>query len=112
MSIRNQVVREAYKKGYRVSDCGCEVSYKGRIRKLQTQTINGKNYHRFSVRYGKRSLCIYVHRLQAFQKFGSKSFQDKIVVRHKNDNSLDNSKKNILLGTQLDNMKDKYKNRR
>lgn len=47
-----------------------------------------------------------VHRLQAYQKFGDKIFENKIVVRHLNGNYLDNSWDNILIGTFSDNKMD------
>lgn len=112
MGVRNKAIRIAHKKGYRVSECGTVVSYNGRERKLQTKTIKGKEYHRFTVNVEGTSTNIMVHRLQAFQKYGGKSFREGIVVRHKDDDSLNNSRKNILLGTQSQNMQDKYRNQK
>ncbi len=110
MGVRNEAIKIAYKKGYRVSECGCFVTYRDRIRKLQLKLVNGKKYYRFTVRVGKSSVNIMVHRLMAYQKYKGECFKYKIVVRHKNDISLDNSKKNILLGTQSSNMRDRYRN--
>lgn len=112
MGIRNTAIKTAHKKGYRVSDCGVLVLYNGKERKLQSKFIANKEYHRFSISINGKSVNIMVHRLQAYQKYKSRAFKDGIVIRHKNDNSLDNSKKNILLGTQQQNMVDRYKNAR
>ncbi|MDC7248503.1 MAG: HNH endonuclease [Sphaerochaetaceae bacterium] len=110
MGVRNKAVRVAFRKGYRVSDCGTEVCYKGRTRKLQVKEVNGKQYHRFSVRVDNKTTNILVHKLMAYQKYRGQAFKDGIVIRHKDDNSLNNSKKNILLGTQSQNMKDRWRN--
>ncbi|PZT97541.1 MAG: hypothetical protein DI622_22850, partial [Chryseobacterium sp.] len=92
---RNEAIKEAYNKGYRVSECGTKVEYRGRERKLQTVITLGKPYFRFSVCSNGKSTNIMVHRLQAYQKYKGRVFKDTLVVRHKNDDSLDNSKKNI-----------------
>lgn len=109
--VRNKAIIVAYKKGYRVSECGNSVVYKERERKLQVKNNFNKPYLRFSISLGEgKSTNIMVHRLMAYQKYKKRAFKEGIVIRHKNDNSLDNSKKNILLGTQSINMKEKFKN--
>lgn len=68
--------------------------------------IGSNGYYVFSIRMkGKKTQCP-VHRIQAYQKYGNKLFEDGIVVRHFNGNSLDNSWSNILIGSQSDNMYD------
>ena len=42
------------------------------------------------------------------QKFGDKIFEEGIVVRHLNGDSLDNSWENISIGTNSDNCLDKH----
>lgn len=108
---RNAAIKEAFKKGYRVSECGTKVTYKGRERKLQLVMTLGKFYYRFSVSFNGKSTNIMVHRLQAYQKYRGRTFYPDTVVRHQNDNSLDNSRSNILLGTQQDNLRDRYRNK-
>lgn len=110
MGVRNQAIRIAFRKGYRVTECGCNVEYKGRTRKLQVKIVNGKEYYRFTIRVRDKSVNILVHRLMAYQKYKGKTFKEGIVIRHRDDNSLNNSKKNILLGTQSQNMKDRWRN--
>ena len=46
------------------------------------------------------------HRLQAYQKYGDKIYEDGVEVRHNNGESLDNSWCNILIGSHSDNMMD------
>jgi hypothetical protein len=46
-----------------------------------------------------------VHRLMAIAKFGD--LTPEIVTRHKDNNKVNNSFDNILIGTQLDNIKDR-----
>ncbi|MCB0448468.1 MAG: HNH endonuclease, partial [Gelidibacter sp.] len=55
---------------------------------------------------------IAVHRLQAFQKYGNKIFLNKIVVRHFDEDKLNNKPENILIGTQKDNYHDVPKKKR
>ena len=112
MGCRNSAIKIAFEKGYRVSECGNSVTYRERERKLQVKNNFNKPYFRFSVNIEGKSTNIMVHRLQAYQKYKNRAFINGIVIRHKNDNSLDNSKKNILLGTQQQNMVERYKNAR
>lgn len=46
------------------------------------------------------------HRFQAYTKYGKKLFEDGIVVRHLNNNKMDNSWDNIAIGTSQDNSMD------
>lgn len=112
LGVRNKAIEIAFKKGYRVSECGNLVTYNGKERALQNKMCANKIYLRFSIKHEGRTFNIMVHRLQAFQKYRRRAFKEGIVIRHKNDNSLDNSKKNILLGTQSINMQERYKNAR
>lgn len=50
-----------------------------------------------------------MHRLQAYQKFKDKIYEDNIVVRHLNGNSLDNTFNNIGIGSPSDNAFDRPK---
>lgn len=110
MGVRNDAIRVAHRKGYRVSECGCKVTYKGRTRKLQIKEVNGKQYYRFGIRVGDKTTNILVHRLQAYQKYKGQAFKEGVVIRHKDDDSFNNSRKNILMGTQSQNMKDRWRN--
>jgi len=50
---------------------------------------------------------VYVHRLQAFQKFGNELYADGMQVRHLDGNHLNNRPVNIAIGTKSDNEQDK-----
>lgn len=91
-----------YSKGYRIDKEGTVTSNKGKKLKL---TLDYSGY----LRIGKR---FRIHRLQAYTKFGDKIYEKGQVVRHLNNNKLDNSWNNISIGTQKENLNDneyKYK---
>lgn len=103
-------IKIASEKGYIVNNNG-EVFYKERKRKLNYKTDTNQ-YAFFNVRINGKSKKIYVHRLQAYQKYGDIIFEKDIVVRHLNNNSNDNSYDNIGIGTQQENMLDIPKEKR
>jgi hypothetical protein len=92
----------AYEKGYRVTKDGNLLNPKG----TKIGSINNHGYEKTTIRINGKGVVIKTHRLQAYQKYGDKLYEDGIVVRHLNGNSLDNSFGNILTGTQVDNLKD------
>ncbi len=98
----NNVILEAYKKGYRVKENGVVVSPNG----FEPKPINHCGYLRINMRINGKHSYFRIHRLQAYQKFGDKVFNDGIVVRHLNGNPKDNSKDNISIGSHSDNMMD------
>lgn len=89
----------AYKKGYRVTKDGQLLNPKG----IKIGSINSGGYEYFGLRINKKQKNIETHRLQAYQKYGNKLFEDNIIVRHLNRNSLDNAFDNISIGTHKDN---------
>jgi hypothetical protein len=114
LSNKNKAVLRAAELGYRVSRCGMIV--KGlRVKRIKLQYIKkyGKKYKGFTVSLdcGKRCTVL-VHKLQAYQKFGEEALKWGIVIRHLNDNSLQNDWHNLELGTQAENMQDKVRNNR
>lgn len=96
LSKSNQFLIKAYEKGYRVIDG--EV-FKNNKKKAKIGT-NKQGYNTF----GKN---IKIHRLVAYQKYGNKMFEPKILVRHRDGNKQNNSYNNILLGSDHDNHMDK-----
>ena len=108
MSRTNNALKECKEKGYYVDTDGNVYGSKGCKRLLRVSTTG---YYTFSYKpKDKRSnISIPVHRLQAFQKFGDRLFDDGIEVRHLNNNPLDNSFDNIGIGTHIENMQDKPK---
>jgi len=49
---------------------------------------------------------VFIHRIQAFKKFGNKLYVDGIMVRHLDNNKLNNSWDNIGIGNAKDNYND------
>ena len=90
------------KRGYLVTEDGILLNPKG----FKIGHIDKQGYIQTSVRINKKVVIFYAHRLQAFQKYGSKLFANDIVTRHINGNSLDNSWNNIVIGSHSENMMD------
>ncbi len=106
LSLSNKWVIVAYEKGYRVNNQGDVISPFSGLRRKLTHTSKFK-YYRFNIGNLGKKYSVFVHKLVAYQKYGDELFGDGVVVRHKNNNSLDNSYDNILIGTQTDNMQDR-----
>ena len=92
-------------RGYYCDGRGQVFSPKG---KIVNGSIGSNGYRTIGVRVifdnGKSEKCnIYVHRLQAYQKYGDKIFDKGVVVRHKNNIKTDNEYSNILVGSYSDN---------
>ena len=104
LSKTNQALIEAYDKGYRITEKGDVIGARGG--KLSPRIQYG--YKKFCTRLesGERYIVNY-HRLQAYQKFGDKIFEEGIVVRHLDGNPLNNSCDNIAIGTSSDNQMDR-----
>lgn len=93
----------ASKRGYIVTEEGKLLNPKGDI---IGEYINTNGYYVTYIRVEGKKTEVYIHRLQAYQKYGDKLFEEGILVRHKGGNPLDNTWDNILIGTQSDNMMD------
>lgn len=104
LSKTNKTLLWAHKRGYRVDKSGKVSGIKVNKRKLSK---NGEGYLKFSL--SKTKGIIYVHRLQAYQKFGDKILEEEIEVRHLNNDKTDNSWNNIVIGTRSDNIMDRPK---
>lgn len=112
-SNRSRAVLYAAQVGYLVEPDGTVFSPHG----SPMRTRNDSGYARFNVNLPssvepdrtKRTLAVYVHKLMAYQKFGTACFGKGIHVRHLNGDSLDNSAENIAIGNQSDNMMDQPK---
>lgn len=112
MTKQEEIIRLANYKGYYVDDNGKTFNSSG-VELLLNKNNKGTGYLSFNIRVnGSKPTRCYIHKLQAFQIYGDSIFMDDIVVRHKNGNSTDNSKLNILIGSQLDNMNDIPKEKR
>lgn len=102
MSKRAEAVREAFKRGYRVSDSG-EVSG-SRVKVLRLDST--KSYPRFTIRIDGSQYAVPVHKLAAYQKYGESALKKGVIVRHLDDNQWNNSPDNLALGGALQNAMD------
>lgn len=103
MTKQEQITIISHKKGYYVNSEGDIYNKKGRKISLH-KTRDG--YLSFTIRFNNIPTRSFVHRLQAYQKFGDVIFKKGIQVRHKNGISFDNSYNNILIGSASDNRLD------
>lgn len=103
-------IQVASEKGYYVTKEG-DVYFNNKQRSLTFKSKN-RRYYCFNARINGKATRIEVHRLQAYQKFGDKMFNEGIVVRHLNGDSTDNSFDNIEIGTNQDNSFDRPKEQR
>lgn len=71
-----------------------------------------KGYKYFRISFNKNRFQVFVHRLQAYIKYGDKIYNSGIVVRHLDGNPLNNSIDNIEIGTSQDNQLDIPKEKR
>lgn len=106
LSKENRDLRAVRRKGYQVDPFGNVISPAVRIRKLEKVNHGRKEYtywhFRFSAQVDSQRHCnVWVHRLQAYQKFGERVFEPRMVVRHLDGNSLNNSWENIGIGTRI-----------
>jgi hypothetical protein len=108
----SKAVLTAYTKGYRVDAKGKVISPSGSVRATQAKSKGPYRFETFSLRVQGRILALPVHRLAAFQKFGCVALKEKVVIRHKNDNALDNRPANLVPGSQSQNMMDRPKAQR
>jgi RNA binding exosome subunit len=110
ITSKRKAVIDAFEKGYRVINN--IVEYKGRTRKLHLRFKKQScllKYATFGVRdsNGKR-VEISVHHLAAYQKYKNffineeNFFEQKMVVMHKDGDTLNNNLENIYMGTRIE----------
>ena len=100
---RIEVLLSAYAKGYRVSKDGELITPTGKPRAIQL--ING-GYPSFNYKYQGVNFHVFLHRLQAYQKFNWIMLIEGLLVRHDNNDKEDASYDNLLMGIHLDNYHD------
>ena len=100
--MEKKIEQIATKRGYVVTEEGLFLNPQGK----EIGSITGEGYNVSNIRINKIKKHIKAHRIQAFQKYGNKLFEEGIMVRHKNGNPLDNTWENIILGTNSDNQMD------
>lgn len=109
--------RAAYEYGYRSDRLGNIIAPGGTIKKLRKESGPRRGYYTFSIGLRaadrkSRARNVRVHKFVAFEKFGEKSFEAGVHVRHLNGNPLDNSWDNIEIGTAHENIMDRDPNKR
>lgn len=113
MKVSNQsfALRKAHKKGYTINNDGTPLDPRGNIIPPNTDK-DGYYYFGFKYRRGGREMIgrVYLHRLQAYQKYGDAVINKSIHCRHVNGNKLDNSYNNIFIGDAADNRRDFIRN--
>ncbi len=101
--VLNSIIRYAADRGYTVDQRGNIYGPTGTKLKLFLKRHTRMSYWSFTVSNRK----IKAHRFVAFLKFGARALRRGVHVRHRNNDSDDNSWENILLGTQSQNERDK-----
>lgn len=94
--------------GYSITKDGKCISKTGK----ELKGYKKGNYQYLSTRVNGVMIISPFHRIQAYQKFGDKIYEDDIVVRHLDSNPLNNSWDNIEIGTHSDNMMDQPEEQR
>jgi len=89
-------------KGYYITEDGQAFSSKNKLK----HCLNRDGYIIISCRYNGKMIQIDAHRLQPYQKYGDKIYENGIEVRHSNGNKNDISYNNIVIGTHSENMMD------
>ena len=98
-----KIEKYLYVKGYRITELGIILNPKNK--ELQPgKSSNG--YFKINVKINNKTIRCYIHRLQAYQKFGDNLYSEGIVVRHLDGNKINNSYTNILIGTHKENYLD------
>lgn len=92
-----------------VSMIGYYVDEKGNLyspthKKVLTTLSRG--YQGIMIKIGAKRKHLSTHRLQAYQKYGDRIYEQGIEVRHLDGNPLNNSRENIAIGTHSENIMD------
>lgn len=107
MNTLEKIVK-AVEKGYYSDKFGNVFSQ----RKKLSLIVSSRGYYNFSVSLNNKRIIIYVHQFVAYSKYGNKAFDNNIVVRHLDGNSLNNYWDNIEIGSPSQNSRDIPENKR
>ncbi len=109
MSKLHDIIRKLSADGWGVTDCGHLVKPDLTLRDTPVKYAKGSrpDYLKFNVKHEGCSYPVLLHKLAAYQKYGEAAFEEGIVVRHLDNNSLNNELDNIAIGSQSDNMMDR-----
>jgi hypothetical protein len=106
MNKNHQAIREAKEQGYNVCVNGILTDPRDTVISLKlTKTQRYPIMHIDSL-LNHKPFLILIHRFAAYCFYGEELFKPNTVVRHRNRNTLDISKENILLGTPVQNSQD------
>lgn len=109
LAITDQMILEAYRRGYRVTDDGRLTSPTGRCRAIRL--YGTQRYPTFAIQWkGKTQSGVFgipIHQFAAFCFFGNDAFATGLVVRHRDDDRLNVRRDNIVMGTYSENELDK-----
>ena len=97
-----QWIKIAHDKGYRIRDGKC---FNPDNKEIGYTTID-KPYKKFTLAHDGKRKCVMFHKLVAYQLYGEEAFKLNVVIRHLDDNALNNKEDNIILGTNLQNSYD------
>lgn len=100
--IGNNCILHMVDKGYTITRDGRVLNPKG----IEIKGSINKGYRKIGQKFNGKNYPISFHRLQGYFKFGDIIFNEYLIIRHLDGNSLNNSWENIGLGTQLDNIYD------
>ena len=95
------VLSEAKKKGYYTDKNGNIFSSRKQLSLVKRVKRDGYTLYHFSIRYFDQRETIPVHKFIAYLKYGSKIFDEGIVVRHFDNNSLNIHISKIIILTIL-----------
>ncbi len=113
LSNSKEGILVAVEKGYTIDFWGNVTGPEGRHLSLiiKQPHKDGACYHRFSVKRwtGRRNYNVLVHQFQAYFKYGEALLKKGVQVRHLNGDSLNNSRANVVIGSQLQNSLDRRK---
>lgn len=102
--MKNKIEVIASRRGFTVSEEGLLYNPKG---EQVGNYVDSNGYFNANLRTKKRNTnMLKVHRLQAYQKYGNKLFEEGIQVRHLDGNKENNTWNNIAIGTQSENQMD------
>jgi hypothetical protein len=100
---KNETIVYLISIGYSVSQQGVLLKNGS---KTQTTSKNSNGYLNIKTKIRGKNILADIHRIQAYQKYGEKLFEEGVEVRHLDNNKLNNSYDNIAIGTPRENMLD------
>lgn len=102
-----KICKHLFEKGWRVNEqTGEVIKPDGTIKNVQKQKNKKMTYFCFNVKYKGESYPLKIHQFFAYYKYGNKVLEHD-CIRHLDEDSLNNSLDNIVLGSHSDNAFDR-----